>query len=466
MTKSSRCAIQVSGLDVSYHGVRALRGIDLSVQKGSFVLIGGPSGSGKSTLALALLGLLGPDGDAPADVRGYVSLEELKPGLNTAAELSAQVGLVFQNPATQLFNGTVEEEVAFGPRNLALEASEVATRVDEALTVVGCESLRRRSVRHLSGGEQQRVAIAASLAMRPATLILDEPTANLDEDGTATVVRTLNNLRSDHGVTIVVIEHRLRPFAKSASRLIWLEKGRVVADGPPRDVMPQVDPPPLDSFVGPSGGPPLVTLEGVTVGYNGRAVLRGCSLTLHEGDFGAIVGPNGAGKSTVARTLAGLMRPHRGRVVWHNGRGRARRVGFLQQNPLHQLVCSTVEEEVWFGPRNLGIADEDSLNALLDETGLDGLKHRPTQALSVGEQQRTALAATLSSDPKLLILDEPTLGQDRHHLRQLMSLVQTLNRHGQTVLLITHDHNLVAQSANRVWEMSGRCLREKNGRGS
>jgi len=470
VTMEDRPVIEVRGLTVRYGTVEALKSVDLSIAPGSFVLIGGRSGSGKSTLAEALLGLLQEEGvSGGAEVTGEVSVAGLVPGDHPVAEVAAKAGLVFQNPATQLFNGTVEDEVAFGPRNLGLSSEEIADRVAYALGAAGCDHLRDRAVRHLSGGEKQRVAIAASLAMRPRVLILDEPTANLDGAGTASVVRALTGLQRRHGVTVVVIEHRLEPFVAVAERLVWLEGGRVAADGTPRAVIQQVGvrPPHVLRRSRPGGGP-LVRVEGVLAGYNGRPVLRDCSLTLRQGEFAALTGPNGAGKSTLARVVAGLLRPREGRVVWQGGRGRASqgrgpRVGFLQQNPLHQLVCERVEEEVRFGPRNLGVERDDEVEALLARTDLVGLRRRSTQALSVGEQQRTALAATLSLSPALLILDEPTIGQDWDHLGALMDLVDGLNRRGQTVLLITHNERLVEAYAGRVWRMAEGTVREERG---
>jgi len=211
-----------------------------------------------------------------------------------------------------------------------------------------------------------------------------------------------------------------------------------------------------------SGRDSLVCVEGVAAGYNGHAVLQDCSLTLRQGEFAALVGPNGVGKSTLARVLAGLLRPRRGRVTWDSdGRHRRHRprVGLLQQNPLHQLVCQEVEEEVRFGPRNLGVERDGEVEALLRRADLLRLRHRPTQALSVGEQQRSALAATLILRPRLLILDEPTTGQDWHHLRELMDLVREYNRQGLTILLITHNRRLVDEYADRVWEMTAGTVR-------
>jgi energy-coupling factor transport system ATP-binding protein len=208
----------------------------------------------------------------------------------------------------------------------------------------------------------------------------------------------------------------------------------------------------------------LVSIEGLTAGYGGRAVLRDCSFALRKGEFAALLGPNGAGKSTLARVLAGVIRPRRGRVVWHDRGATQARVGLLQQNPLHQLVCQVVEDELRFAPRNFGVDEDVDLEELLLRSDLLNLRQRATQALSVGEQQRTALAATLSLHPKLLVLDEPTIGQDRFHLGQFMRWVSEMNRQGQTVLLITHDHRLVRQHADRVWEIvDGKASRRGNG---
>ncbi len=460
--------IEVRGLDVRYPEAHALRGVDLSIAPGSFVLVGGPSGGGKSTLAHALMGLIPQT--MPAEMRGHVSIAELDPRQHSIAQLATRVGLVFQNAATQLFNGTVEEDVAFGPRNLGLPGKEIAGRVEYALKAAGCAHLRRRTVRHLSGGEQQRVAIAAALAMRPAVLILDEPTANLDVEGVQLIVQALARLHRRSPVTLVVIEHRLAPFLPHADRLVWLADGRVVADGPPTETLARMwpSPLPLPQSWGRAregaerAGGPLVALQRVTACYNGRPVFRDCSLTLHRGEFAALVGPNGAGKTTLARVLAGLLRPRRGRVIWHAD-GRGRRVGLLQQNPLHQLVCDTVEEEVSFGPRNLGVERAKDVEVVLAQADLLRLRHRPTRALSVGEQQRAALAATLSLHPALLILDEPTVGQDWGHLSRVMDFVSSLHRAGQTVLLITHDKRLVERYAGRVWQVTGGRVARREG---
>jgi energy-coupling factor transport system ATP-binding protein len=205
----------------------------------------------------------------------------------------------------------------------------------------------------------------------------------------------------------------------------------------------------------------LLTFTGLASGYNGRTVLQRCSGELLKGDWVGLTGPNGAGKTTLARVLAGLLRPRGGRLTWHVN-GRAPRVGMLQQNLLHQMVCDTVEAEVRFGPENLGLAQPGDVEATLTWMDLQGLRQRPTRALSVGEQQRTAMAAALSVRPALLILDEPTVGQDWDHLARMMGALAGLNRAGQTILMITHDERLIARYANREWRMADGmlCTRE------
>jgi len=485
-TSPAGAIIQIRHLTVHYGSTCALTGISLDVEAGSFVLVSGPSGCGKSTLALCLAGLV--PHVSSARMRGQVRVNGLDAGAHPPAELARHVGLVFQNPATQLFNATVDEEVAFAPRNLGLPAEEIAARVAFALNATGIACLRGRAVHALSAGEQQRVAIASVLALRPRVLVLDEPTANLDWRGTEQVLSTLARLQREEGLTVVVIEHRLQALSRLADRVLLMREGRIAADGRPaevfadkarlaalglrypwhdagRDVRARTSGggplSPLSSLP-PSGARPLVALRGLEAGYGRRRVLHGIDLALYPGEFVALVGDNGVGKSTVARVLAGILRPQRGRVVWDRPLRRlppGRRVGLLFQNPLHQLVCDEVEEEVGFGPRNYGQAVGDSIEAVLEAADLTAIRHRRPQALSAGQQQRTALAATLALSPRLLILDEPTMGQDWGHLSRLMDFLTHLNRNGQAILLITHDYKLICRYASRIiWLHEGRVL--------
>jgi energy-coupling factor transport system ATP-binding protein len=359
----------------------------------------------------------------------------------------------------------------------------VAARVAFALDATAISPLRGRAIRTLSSGEQQRVAIASVLALRPQVLVLDEPTSNLDWRGVEQVMSTLARLHRQQGLTILVIEHRLQAVVSSADRVLLMRGGRIVADGRPEDVfaVPPTSPPRVGGTEGglsvlrlrypwrfadlqsaicglqfapsPPDASPLVAIQGLAAGYGRRTVLQGLDLALYPGEFAALVGDNGAGKSTLAKVLAGLLRPRQGKITWSEKLRRlplGRRVGFLFQNPLDQLVCDMVEEEVAFGPRNFGLPVRERVETTLAVAGLTALRHRRSAALSVGEQQRTALAAALSTAPRLLILDEPTMGQDWAHLSHLMESLIQLNHNGQAILLITHDDKLVCRYAKRI----------------
>jgi len=460
--------LHVDHLTVRYGSQLVLNDVTLKVERGEFVLISGPSGCGKSTLALCLAGLI-PQA-VPASLSGRVTVSGLDTQVHPLSILTRQVGMVFQNPFTQLFNATVDDEIAFAPRNLNLSHEEVKARVRQALIATGIEQLRHRSVRALSGGEQQRVAIAAVLALRPRVLVLDEPAANLDWHGVEQLTSALARLHREHGLTVILIEHRLAAFAPLATRVVLMGPGRIVANGSPTavladkaqlkalglrypwlDVGRRVEPADLAPSL--AEGEPLVALRRVTAGYSRQPVLSGLDLALYPGQFVALVGDNGVGKSTVARLLAGILRPQRGRVEWHPTLPPARRTGLLFQNPVHQLVCDRVEDEVAFGPINYGLTDD--LSPLLAAADLTALRHRHPQGLSAGQQQRTALAATLALRPRLLILDEPTMGQDWDHLSRLMDHLIHLYHGGQTILLITHDDRLICRYAQRIVRLAG-----------
>ena len=464
--------IDIKDLTVRYNGDQtAIDGLSLNVQPGEFVLLTGPSGCGKSTLARCLNGLIPHASTATGS--GRVVVDGMPTAEHTVAEMAAHVGLVFQNPSTQLFGSTVAEELAFGPRNLGLSAEEVAQRSAFALEATGIQHLRERATTSLSAGEQQRVAIAAVLTMRPEVLVLDEPTSNLDLKGSKAVLETVHRLRMDYGLTIFIIEHRLSEAAALADRMVVMNEGRILLDGSPEDVFrerqllselgvrcpdPTLHP---DNFamrsvegqMQRSKLRPLVQLEGVEAGYDSHLVLQGVDFAVYPGEFVALVGDNGAGKTTMARLLSGLLKARRGRVTWDEGVQRlplGRKVGLLFQNPLHQLFCDSVEEEISFGPRNFGLLSDEKLSSLLDATGLAELRQRNPYSLSVGQQQRVALASILALEPALLILDEPTMGQDWGSLRRVMDFLTRLNGHGQAILLITHDHELVRRYAERI----------------
>jgi energy-coupling factor transport system ATP-binding protein len=461
--------IQIHGLTVRYGQVPAVQNVSLQVAAGECVLVTGPSGCGKSTLARILCGLI-PQA-IPAQVHGQVSVAGLDILTQPILAIAQRVGIVFQRPASQLFHLRVEDEVAFGPRNLGLDEKEIRQRTEWALQATGLSDLRCERPAALSGGQKQCLAIASALAMRTQVLVLDEPTASLDVPNTRRVIETLARLRAEYGITIILIEHRLAEAAQLAGRVILMDAGRILADGSPQEIfanrelrlrlglrrpaeVPQVS---WDILIQSNGRPspadaPLLELENVSAGFNGRAVIRDIQVSFYAGEFVALVGDNGAGKSTLALTAAGLIKPQTGVVRFCNG-ARPRPgldVALLFQDPLEQLFTDSVDEEVAFAPGNYGCFDPGLQAQILQEADLWELRQRRPQSLSVGQQQRTALASCLGLRPRLLILDEPTLGQDWGHLQRLMNYIQELNRQGTTILLISHDYKLVHHYARRV----------------
>ncbi len=466
--------IRIENLTVHYGTRQALDNITLSVDAGDFVLVTGPSGCGKSTLARCLNGLI-PHSLA-AKLTGHVIVAGLDTTEHSTADLARSVGLVFQNPSAQFFNLTVDEEIAFGPRNLGLSEIEVAERIGWALESTGLTGFEDRAIATLSGGELQRLAIAAVLAMRPRLLVLDEPTSSLDVTGSRQVMRALSRI-NESGITIVVIEHRLGVVAQNARRTIVMDGGRIVADGltsaclgrrellrelglrRPADEL-QLDWSKNIEPASPPAAPTVVEMRNVYAGYNAHAVLKGLNLNIRQGEFAALVGDNGAGKTTLALLLAGLIKPKSGTIRMNGGKKLlpGRDVGLLFQNPLHQLFCETVEEDVALGPRNFDTLDPHEIDTLLDAADLSTVRRRSVFNLSVGQQQRTALAAVLAPKPHLVILDEPTVGQDWRHLSTSMDFLTEMNHTGCTVLLITHDFKLVHRYARRVLLLRDGCI--------
>ncbi len=467
--------LHVKNLTVSYRSPKtapaALDNISFDVENGEFILLCGPSGCGKTTLALSLTGLI------PQTQRVVMKGSVLIDGLDTKTvpvrRLAGHIGIVFQNPETQLFQSQVEEEISFAPHNMGLDEREVSERTSFALAGTGILHLRNRLLRTLSSGEKQRVAIASVLSMRPKILVLDEPTANLDWLGVEEVMQTLKHLNRELQITVIIIEHRLSAVFGLATRMLVMENGRIWADldrpdigdqkgsfmrlglrfpwghvqrGLERYIPEGIEPPVRNDE-------PLVSLRDVTAGYQNTVVLRNIDFSIHSGEFIALVGKNGTGKSTLARVIAGLHSQWRGRITWKKSLKRlpaGRRAGFIFQNPSSQLLFDTVEEELAFAPENFRMNVSARVQAVMKALDLAGSRHRTPVAQSLGEIQRTVLGAVLTADPALIILDEPTIGQDWAHLSAFMIFLQDLSRSGRSVLVITHDDKLVCRFARRV----------------
>jgi energy-coupling factor transport system ATP-binding protein len=343
-------------------------------------------------------------------------------------------------------------------------------------------------------------AIAAALAMQPQILLLDEPTASLDGPGSQAVHDALYALNARHGVTVILVEHRLPPQLEKIDRAILMETGRIVGDGEPRRLLEDATrqtrlglrPSSKKGFrswpalmaakkaaahrsanAGAANGvsgngradkdaPPLLRFHQVQAGHGAEPILKDVSFSLEAGEFAALVGANGAGKSTLALTAAGLLKPDRGEVIFRGGeRPRpGRDVALLFQNPAEQLFTDSVEEEVAFGPQNYAAFQPDFHRATLAAADLLTLRRRHPAHLSQGQQQRTAVAACAAMRPQLLILDEPTMGQDWLHLRQIMDFAVALQEQGTAILLISHDYDLVNRYAKRILLMEAGKIKE------
>jgi energy-coupling factor transport system ATP-binding protein len=443
----------------------ALGDVNMDIAPGEFVVLAGPSGCGKSTLALALTGILFRQYDGEA--RGTVQVGEFDARESPIYDLAEVVGLVQQNPENQFCTLTVRDEVAFGLENRRLPPAEIARRLEWALHVVGAPPLLERSLATLSGGEKQKVAIAAVMAAKPQVLILDEPTSNLDPAATADILRTIAQIRAEAALTVIVIEHKLSFLAPLAPRLVRMAAGRIVADGPigPGDSVSHWADRPAALPVPSCDGPPLVRVAGLHAGHNGRAVLHDLSLQVHPGEFIAVMGDNGTGKSTFLLSLLGLLKPAQGCVEVAGQDTRrtpasrlARQSAFVFQNPDHQLFADSVLDEAAFAPRNLDLLDADKMRWLRDALGRSGLAGREEEhphRLSYGEKRRLNMVSVLGIRPHLLLLDEILIGQDPANAAFLLELVAAEVRRGGAAVMVTHDPDVVQAYATRVLFFEG-----------
>ena len=469
----------------------ALSGVDLDIAPGERVLVLGPSGSGKSTLMGGLAGLLG--GAEEGEATGTLTVDGVAP-----AQARGRVGLLMQDPEAQVVLARVGDDVAFGMENLGVPREEIWPRVEESLSAVGLDVPLDHSTTELSGGQKQRLALASILAMGPGLLLLDEPTANLDPSGVAEVRAAVEAVVERTGATMVVVEHRVDVWAPLVDRVIVVADGRIAADGPLSqvleeqgevlrergmwlpgdDVAAEVGPAPevapassegAEEEEGARGATPIARVTGLSIGYDKASPVRsGIDLTLERGVSTCIVGANGAGKSTFALTLAGLLSPLAGTVEVETSDGTRGdphewsskqllgRMSMVFQEPEYQFLASTVADELAIGPRAVGMSEEE-IAPLVEEhmeaLGLTKLARANPMTLSGGEKRRLSVATALISAPELLILDEPTFGQDRGTWLGLVRLLRAALARGVTLVSITHDPAFVAAMGQRVVDL-------------
>jgi energy-coupling factor transport system ATP-binding protein len=436
----------------------AVRGVQLHVPAGEKVLLLGASGSGKSTVLRAIAGLLDAGGETAGSVRVHGEAPESSHG---------RVGLLLQDPDAGLVLPRAGEDVAFGPQNQGHPPTEVELRVNEALEAVGFGYGRRHPVAALSGGERQRLALAGVLAMRPDVLLLDEPTSMVDRPGRQVVRAAVHRVAARTGCTLIVVEHNTQVWRDLVDRVVVLASDGVAADGTPEAVSRSaaasqtwLTEPSAMGRPARRLGDPLVVASGVTYRHKGqqRVAVSAAGATARAGSTLAIVGDNGCGKTTLVRLLGGLTKPTNGTVTAtpelrgnvgldaapHRWRAAdlAGRIGSVFQNPEHAFLAGEVREELAVGPRALGHSSArvaSIVDELAERLHLDHVVEQNPFTLSGGEQRRLSVGAAIATNPRVLVLDEPTFGQDPITWRGLAALTQELCDGGAAIVVATHD---------------------------
>ncbi|RPJ21304.1 MAG: ABC transporter ATP-binding protein [Chloroflexi bacterium] len=476
----------------------AIEHISFELKPGELLLIAGSSGCGKTTLARCINGLI------PRSYRGKREGRVILHGKDVAemqiAAMAQTVGTLLQDPERQIVASNVYNEIAFGPENLGMPRAEIVARVEQAMKRLKIEHLRERETFNLSGGEKQKIALAGLLAMNPSILLLDEPLASLDP---ASAYEALDVFRSlaDEGKTIILIEHRVEDaIATRPDRLLYMEAGQVKYLGSIKDLPTEINhrevklpaewvvkrvkqlgekvdktgsaqsaaPGPKE---GHERGEPLVVFDHVDFRYSDETplILQDVNLTIYRGDLVAVLGPNAAGKSTLVKHAIGLLKPTSGHVLVEGKDTRsmsvaqiARVLGYVFQSPTHMLYAPTVREELEFGPKNLEFKKEVMQQAVRESVStvnLNGLEEYPPLGLSFGQQKRTTIAAVLAMQSKIMIMDEPTAGQDYANYTHFMDAMCRPSADGSkslvaanfaATLFITHDLDLAVTYANRV----------------
>lgn len=446
--------LEAKGLEFSYPGsTEVLRSADISIQKGNLVLLTGPTGSGKSTLALCLSGLI--PRSIPGELVGSIEIDGIDISSLEMPEIAKKVVMVQQDTEGQLATLQVQDEIAFGPENFALSEDEILTRIEDSLKAVNSEHLRYRSTNALSGGEKQRVVIASLLACNPDYLILDEPTSNLDPRGVSRLQTIIEDLKQ-RGIGILCIEHKIGPLVKQADHFLQISDGQIKTHQPQK-MASQLDVPPQSIEVGTN---PIVSMDNITFSYGFRLALDRISLNLHPGEIIAIMGNNGSGKTTLLSIIAGLLEPDSGatylegrRISQLEPQQIASLMGFVFQNPNHQIFEKTVWAEQTLVADFLPIKRQPFLETArnrLAEASLISMKDRNPFSLSHGQKRRLNITSVTAHEPRILLFDEPFIGQDKAGQEFVTRMILNKANHSGTCLIITHNAHFVRRYCNRV----------------
>ena len=484
-----------------------LTDIDLEIYPGERVLIAGPSGSGKSTLAGCINGL-NPFSN-PGACTGTLTVDGVDAPHSSLFELSAHVGTVLQDPDGQFIGLTVGEDIAFALENSCTPQDEMHAITRHAAELVGIENHLGYAPHELSGGQKQRVSLAGVMVDQVKILLFDEPLANLDPATGKQAIELIDEIQKKTDTTVLIIEHRLEDVLwRNVDRIVLVNDGTILADLRPDellsgsllaengireplyvtalryagvDITPDKHPAHVDSLVlddtdtqklrdwftarpRPAAQPerePLLEVKGLSFGYQkGQQTLRDVSFSIGKGEMVSIVGRNGAGKSTLSKLICGFETPDAGEIFLNgkplaeeNIRRRAQHIGYVMQNPNQMISKTMIYEEVALGLQRSGLTEEqirEKVEATLRVCGLYPFRNWPISALSFGQKKRVTIASVLALDPELILLDEPTAGQDFRHYTDIMEFLRGLNARGVTVVMITHDMHLMLEYTRRA----------------
>lgn len=522
--ETTESEITVDNVSWRYTGneEKVLRNINANVEKGEIVLLTGRNGAGKTTFCNLLNGLI--PHFYSGDLTGTVIVDGIETKGSFVGYLATRVGLLFQDPASQLISGSVEDEVAFALENVAMPVDEIERRTQSSLDYVGLGNLRERPPFALSGGQQQAVALACIIALNPEIYVLDEPTSNLDPYGTLQIFDLLHKVATEQRRTFLVVEHKLEELIDIAHRVVVLDEGEIIANGTPREILGEkaellnemgLWPPQMallayrlrnqgmmdegdipmtleegfetfsrlldekglrrsprntqgtssTSTYQPRSGDPLISVRDLEFTYpTGAVALKGVNLDLYENEFVAILGQNGSGKTTLVKHFNGLLKPTEGEVIVAGKNTLVtptyeliEDVGYVFQNPDQQLFSKRVYDELAFGLQNAGFSKEkvkDRIEEVAAKMNIEDLIEERPYSLSKGDRQRVVISCILALNPRVIIVDEPTTGQDPQKRREIMDLMKDLHRQGKTIVVITHDMSLAAEYAERCVIMS------------
>jgi len=461
--------------------VTALNNINLEIRKGEKVVISGPSGSGKTSLIRCISGLI-PNSSRGGRFSGVVEVGGINTQSHTVAEISQFVGTVFQDPDHQIVTSRVDSEIAFGLENLGVPADEIELKISHIAERLGIRHLLNRETSDLSWGEKQRVAIASVLVMNPEIVVMDEPFSGLDPEMSATLITLLDDLNRHSNITLVLVEHRIEHISHLMDRIVVMNKGEIVYDGPPAEGLVGLMRSRGVSLPDAGGGwtdindlirsfpepedrtdPPGLELRNVTFRYpaSSSPAVDNVSLKVYGGEITVIVGSNGSGKSTLAKHLNGVLKPDSGKIFLYGKEILAgdsdplsKVVGLVSQHADYQLFEESIIEELSFGPGNLGMSEDWIKKSLPEVISSLSLGHidpdTPPLRLSVGEKQRVAIGSILMMKTRVVVLDEPTLGLDWGLKKNLAGILRDLCADGGIVLIVTHDLEFASVCADRV----------------